>query len=363
MTSLIRFRLDNVRNIESFAAEDLGLINIFYGENGAGKTSILEALALLSRGRSFRTAKSSTLIAYGKERLVVFANSEEGRRLGYQRAENGFQIKVDGEMCRSIAVIAALLPSIILDNYSERLITGGPSVRRSFIDWGLFHVEHQSFYPVWSRYTRILKQRNQLLKRGNIEPVDIAVWDDALCKVGLQLAALRSRQLAETTVSFTALCRSLDLDFGEINLSISRGWKQDLGLSEAVQASLDRDLKFRTTHVGPHRFDVKITVNDVNASEVLSRGQTKLLSQLLYISNAIFFKEKTGQTPIMLLDDVGAELDKLNRSKLINTLINNKMQSFVTCIDQKEVLDHLPEGISGKLFHVEQGNIVSEKQI
>jgi len=364
MTSLFTLDIRHFRNIQSCSLDRLSTFNIFYGENGAGKTSVLESISLLCQGKSFRTNAARSLIQHDFQDLVVFSSTDSGRRFGHRRTKDGFELKVDGEVCKSLSTIAQELPVSLLDNNSSDLLVGSPSIRRAFVDWLMFHVEQQSFHSVWLRYKKLLKQRNELLKRANVSPKELVVWDKSLVETGEILAQSRRAAMKDISEAVNSLYQSFGFDFGELTIEFSDGWKQGEDLSTALFDNRERDIRYKTTHAGPHRFDIKILIDGIKASELLSRGQIKSMSQLMILANAILLCQKRPQNlPILLIDDFGAELDKHNRGKLLRLISRYNMQVFVSCIDKNEVLSYLPDELVPTMFHVEQGKIVNEKKI
>ena len=172
--------------------------NIIVGANGAGKTSILEAIFFLGRGKSFRSGRSSTLIQTDSETFTVFGEVSDGagiRHLGVSLGRTGRQIHCDGQANSTVANLAAALPVQIIDPEVHQIIQGGPRGRREFIDWGVFHVKHE-FLDAWQRYRRTLQQRNAALKQGQSKPA-VSAWDSDLIEYGLKIDSARRQYIAE----------------------------------------------------------------------------------------------------------------------------------------------------------------------
>ena len=198
---LTRLEIHRVRNIRHIALRDLGQVNVFSGPNGSGKTSILEAVHILGMARSFRSASVKSVIQHGEAELIVFG--EIGpvspgllRPIGVRRGGTGeADIRVAGEKVRTVAELVQQLPLQVINANSFELLTGSPKARRQFLDWGVFHVE-QSFLPVWQRFQRCLKQRNNLLRRDKIDASEVGVWTRELCETGEAINSLRKRFFA-----------------------------------------------------------------------------------------------------------------------------------------------------------------------
>src|SRR5271154_3312408 len=179
--SIRRVQVTDFRCLQSAALDFDPRFTLISGSNASGKTSLLEALYVLGRGRSFRTRRLEHLIRHGSERFVVFGEVDSlGRRipLGVEGSAAGVRARISGERPSSLAELAVALPVQIVDPEVHRLIEEGPSQRRRFLDWGVFHVE-QSFVADWQRYQQVLRQRNAALKSHQSKAV-VSVWDGDL---------------------------------------------------------------------------------------------------------------------------------------------------------------------------------------
>ena len=182
--SLAELRIENLRCVESAALEFSPELNLIAGENGAGKTSILEAIFLLGRGRSFRTRSSERLIRYGQPSLTVFGRTDDSpaRHAGIEiAADGGTRARINGENATSLLELSGVVPVQAIDPEIHKLVDQGPERRRRWLDWLVFHVE-PTFAAHWSRYNRALKQRNAALRSG-ASAVD--VWDKELVANGV----------------------------------------------------------------------------------------------------------------------------------------------------------------------------------
>ena len=169
--SLAELRIENLRCIESAALEFSPELNLIAGENGAGKTSILEAIFLLGRGRSFRTRNSERLIRHGQPKLTVFGRTDDAppKVAGIEiAADGGTRARINGENARSLLELSGVVPVQAIDPEIHKLVDQGPERRRRWLDWLVFHVE-PTFGLAWARYNRALKQRNAALKSGAVD--------------------------------------------------------------------------------------------------------------------------------------------------------------------------------------------------
>jgi DNA replication and repair protein RecF len=325
------------------------------GANASGKTSLLEAIYVLGRGRSFRTRHLDHLIRAGTERMIVFGELESaGRRVtvGIEGSMEGIRANLNGERVRSLADLAAVLPVQIIDPEIHRLIEEGPSRRRRFLDWGVFHVE-PTFVSHWQRYHQVLRQRNAALRREQPQSA-IAAWDGELIRYGELLTEARRRYVAQLApVAATVARRLLAM---ELTLSYRTGWARELNLRESLTRSFPKDQEMGVTQVGPQRAELVIRLNGLSAKDRVSRGQQKLLAAVLLISQIKLFPEQSPVQPTLLLDDPAAELDSDRLAGLIREVRAQSLQLVVTTLhgDPAELSAF---GNPGRRFRLEQGEL------
>lgn len=365
--SVNRLIVRDLRNLLSVDIQPATAVNLLYGENGSGKTSLLEAIHLLSMGRSFRSHKVKSLINETRQELTVFGRVlSQGAELpiGVARQKNGLmQLKVGGRSVGSVAELVSYLPLQVIDADSFALLGGGPSVRRQFLDWLVFHVE-PGFYPAWRGAQRCLKHRNTLLRRGRISPQDIAPWDQELVQASELIQQLRKRCFEAFARSFEALASDFVAVEG-LTLKLYRGWDKSQSYAQVLEAGMDRDLQAGYTHASVNRADIRIKINGVNAAEVLSRGQQKLLVCALKITQGVVFEQLTQRKCIYLVDDLPAELDSRHRDLLARWLEKLQTQVFITGVEREALIEpwqDLPAE-SLKVFHVERGKITQEDSV
>jgi DNA replication and repair protein RecF len=300
------------------------------GPNASGKTSLLEAIYMLGRGRSFRTRRLDHLIRSGCERLMVVGELETPGRivLGIEGSKSGMRAKIAGDRAGSLAELAAAFPVQIIDPEVHRLIEEGPSRRRRFLDWGVFHVE-PNFVAHWQNYRQTLKQRNAALKAGAPRSV-VSAWDGDLVRYGELLSEARSRYVAQLMIEGQALCKVL---LGmELGLAYRIGWDAHLTLREALDRSWANDQEFGSTQMGPQRAELFLRLNGLAVKDRISRGQQKLLAAALLIAQIKLFPEHSAIRPTLLLDDPAAELDHERLAELICEVRGQSVQLIVTTL-------------------------------
>jgi DNA replication and repair protein RecF len=423
--SLAELTVDDLRCIERAELQLHPRHNLIWGGNGSGKTSLLESIFLLGRGRSFRTRNSERLIRHGRDRLVVFGRTGgdggvygpgplgrvggvergvaggfsdvgglEAARAASRRTEgapsgnessgdwsplsgspssgaggleaafavrgllgqplgvqvsrsDGTSARISGATARSLTELTQAFPVQVIDPGVHKLVEEGGHRRRRWMDWAVFHVEHQ-FGDWWLRYSRVLKQRNAALRT---QPAQVGVWDAELARVG-ELIADSRRRFVESLLPYwrESVLALSDL---EPELHYFKGWAQDMSLAEALAASKARDESKRLTHPGPHRADVIIRMNGRPAREVLSRGQQKLVAVAMTLAQLNLLQEATQTTPTLLLDDPAAELDGDHLRRFIEQVMRLRSQLVLTSLHSESHLFGTPN----RVFHVEQGRV------
>lgn len=323
------------------------------GPNASGKTSLLEAIYVLGRGRSFRTRRLEHLIRQGSGRFTIFGEVEMSERrvaIGIEGSAAGVRARLGGANASSLAELATVLPVQIIDPEVHRLIEEGPNRRRRFLDWGVFHVEH-GFLDQWQRYQKALKQRNASLRSR--QPKTLAsAWDGELLRVGEMLSAARIRYVQ--TLEPVAAALVFQLLGQELTLGYRLGWPKDSTFAEALRLSWSQDQETGTS-VGPHRADLTIRLDGVSVKDRVSRGQQKLLAAALLMAQLKLFPEDAPVRPSLLLDDPGAELDQRHLSALIEEIRSEAIQLLVTTLQD----EFLAFGTPGRCFKIDAGKVES----
>lgn len=361
-----RLSLRDLRRFDSVElAPDPGL-NLLTGANGAGKTSVLEALHLMAYGRSFRGRVRDGLVREHAPALEVFVEWSEGgegeapprvRRAGLRHSGQDWTGRLDGREVAHLGQLCTALAVVTFEPGSHALVSGGAENRRRFLDWGLFHVE-QGFLPLWRRYARALKQRNALLKAGGGN-AQLDAWDHELAEAGESLTAQRERYLAELAPQASRIAARLTHGLALQGLEFQPGWRrQELSLADALLLGRDRDRLSGHTGVGPHRADWGIALQGLPGREALSRGQTKLTALALLLAQASDYAGRQGHWPVIALDDLPSELDREHQRRVLEFLLEQPgLQLFVTATEVPPALQDLIAAL--RVFHVEQGRIES----
>ncbi len=354
--SLQKIDIYHLRNIEQATLKPAPKINLIYGNNASGKSSLLEAIYFLGRANSFRTNTVKNVIQFNHHHLIVsgkvhFSNGHVST-LGIQHDGTNVQIRIDEETRHSRSELAYALPLQLIHPKSYQLLDAGPQLRREFIDWGVFN-QHVDFLKQWRHFKRALNQRNALLKIRRVK--ELNVWNHELQQYGTIVANYRKQYLAELTPFFLTITQHF-LGLENLELQFMQGWDDPSVLLDKLTDDLDKDLRYGFTHSGPHRADFKLLIQSRKAKDFVSRGQLKLLVLSLKLAQVEHLINNGFQSACVLIDDAVAELDFANRSKLLDLLASMNVQVFITATEQKEFGELELIG-NYKMFHVKQGRV------
>lgn len=335
-------------------------LNLVSGDNGAGKTSLLEALHLMAYGRSFRGRVRDGLVRAGADDLEVFVEWQEApeptparkRRAGLRHSGQAWKGRLDGQDVQQLGNLCAALAVVTFEPGSHALISGSGESRRRFMDWALFHVE-PDFLPLWRRYSRALKQRNALLKQGGANAT-LDAWDYELAESGELLTLRRRSYLDRLQDKAIPLATEIAPLLGLEGLSFQPGWRRhEVSLGDALLLARERDRQYGYTSVGPHRADWQPEFSDLPGTQALSRGQAKLTALACLLAQAEDFADQRGEWPVIALDDLASELDRHHQQRVLARLMAGEAQVLITATETP----HWLESRRPARFHVERGQI------
>jgi DNA replication and repair protein RecF len=355
-----KLSINNLRIIEQASVQLSPKLNIVSGANGSGKSSFLEAINILSMGRSFRSPQIKSVIKEQTDNLVVFAELLSDDRLAIQRdTKGGFQIKINHEKVNTLSSLSRYLPVCAITPESYLLLSAGPAARRQYIDFSVFHVEHQ-YSKIHQQYNKIIKQRNSLLKQCESYQ-ELKVWDKQLAELGEQITLARKAEFKALKSHIKAI-QSTFLPQYRVQYTLVDGWQSESseGLLEQLQASYTQDKRYGYSHVGPHKSDIKVTINGQSAQEVLSRGELKMLIIAMLLAQVTRLATDNNNPSILLLDDLSSELDESKIIRLLDYLQQvPNLQMILTVISYQEIAQLLSNYLDEQsaLFHVEHGVI------
>jgi DNA replication and repair protein RecF len=340
----------NFRNLDALQLSPHPRLNYLWGDNGAGKTSVLEALVVLSRGRSFRTSQAAELTGPEGRSFQLFAEieNEQGarRRLGLERSGPHWRGRIDGRDLEQLSQLTRCLPLVLMEPDSHLLVAGPPEVRRKYLDWGMFHVEPR-FLSAWRSYSKALKQRNAALRQGRADVLDSL--DPVVAEHGTRLAALRAQHAAAVAERIDAMMDAIGQRVGPVGLHYENGWRADSYI-ESLDRNRKRDLERGLTGSGPHRADLLLTSGGQAARLRLSRGEQKTLAAALLLTQAEILAE-FGPRPVLLMDDLVSEFDRRHFDDVLARAYATGAQLWLTGTAQPVLeQDH-------RMFHVKQGSV------
>lgn len=362
---LAQISIGHFRNLHQVDIHPAPHVNCFYGQNGSGKSSLLEAIHYLGFGRSFRTNKHDNVIANGSNAFILFAKaqadlSSQLSQLGLSRDLGGeFDLRINGTKYDKLSSLANLVPIQVFTPQSGDLLSGSPGNRRRFLDWGLFHVEH-SYVKTAQTFSQALKQRNALLRVGlNKQSTEqLNYWNSVIAQYGEVIDSKRQVYVDQLAQCLSVNAQQMLPEF-DIGISYTRGWDKQTELLNFLEHKLERDLQLGYTSSGPQKADIKFTANGQLATEILSRGQLRMLMAALLLSRSQCLTKTTNKVPLVLLDDLSAELDDKNREVFVEQLVELNSQLFITGIE-KQQFDFAQQYKSNRLFHVKHGQITQE---
>lgn len=420
---LTHLSIHQLRNLQAVHIK-VGQCNVIVGANGSGKTSLLESLYLLSRGKSFRHHQPKRYISHHAPHVTVHAKFANGSSMAVQKSQDASSLmRLNQQPVYVQSDLTKRLPTLLIDPSSMDVLEIGSSSRRQMLDWITFHVK-QGFHPQWLAYQRLLKQRNALLKQASqlsaYQLQELSAWDKGLANHAALITHYRQQAFAEWQPLFNELIQQLLPDYATfIQLKFVPGYNIDYPLDELLQQRLAQDCQTGYTRIGCHRADVQVLWVENEASRqqteqsnlvdlennsaeedklieieeelnlydqsneftqsnvreqsanVLSRGEKKLLITALKLSQLPLLAAMEGEAaaafiesdilPMVLLDDITAELDQRALDILLNALSKLSCQVFITSLEP-QVMDKVQQyWPDATMFHMEQGSIQREE--
>ncbi|MCL2061492.1 MAG: DNA replication/repair protein RecF [Firmicutes bacterium] len=329
--------ITNFRNYRSQSVELSSGINVFSGDNGMGKTNLLEAVYLTSVGRSPRTPRDKELILWGEQRARVLAQcqkavGDESVEIILSKTENK-RVAVNGMPVSRLGELMGVITTVFFSPGELKIVQSSPGERRSFIDIALCQISKAYFYLL-SRYHKILAQRNRLLKSGQATPCALDIWDAQLAATGAKIVKQRkgfiknlSPYACENHAYLSGGAESLELLYeglaGETEQEIETEF-----LAELLRER-GRDTKNGYTNTGPHKDDLLLKIGGADIRSFGSQGQQRTAALALKLAELQLAHATRGECPILLLDDVLSELDLSRQEKLLRRI--SGFQTLLTC--------------------------------
>ena len=349
---LAALHIENLRHIRRLHLDLNERLVILTGGNGAGKTTILEAVYLLARGRSFRGRKAGSLTTHGEIYTAIrglCANpSGYGASIEFRRDRDGAQRWLDSVPWEHQETRLPIAVKLVGEN-AQSLLEGDPALRRTYLDWNVFHVEH-AFGRLRKDFHRVLLQRNAALRTGS---GNTSAWDRSFVEFAEAINRSREQFFAAWRIQFTQLCHEFDF-LADCDLLFRRGWSEQDSLAAALSQARSAEVSRGYTLVGPSRADCVVTRD--GQAVLLSRGQTKTVVVLLQLAADRVHAAHGAEASIWLLDDLEAELDQDVCARLRALLEATGAQRFITRVSAKPLADD-ESGDGVCMFHVEHGEV------
>lgn len=388
-----RLQISHLRNLTQVTLH-AAPCNVVVGVNGSGKTSLLEAIFLLSRGKSFRHHQPKRYIQHHQNATIVHAKTNDGSTLAIQKqADATTVLRLNQTTVYNQSILTEQLPTLLIDPSTMDMLEQGSASRRQLLDWLVFHMK-QGFHPQWVAYQRLLKQRNSLLKKTRhltqVQLTELKSWDKGLSNHAALIHHYRERIFAEWQPYFAeSIAQLLPTYADQLSLSYNAGYDTSIALDVQLNERLEQDLQLGYTRIGNHRADIHVhwrsdeavkpdavktngaitdkalPVLKEQAANVLSRGEKKLLITALRLSQLpLLLNNETSNdhfksqiTPVVLLDDITAELDNRAINILLSTLATLPCQVFMTSLTD-EIVPFVQELWSEpNMFHVKHGEV------
>lgn len=359
--------LQQLRNYEALTLTVGDQVNLFLGENGQGKTNILEALYFCAFGKSHRTANDADLIRWQQPQAGIslrFVRKEVEHRLDFsllrpEGKRGGKKVNINGQPARSREVVG-FFNAVLFAPEDLLLVKGAPQLRRRFLDGELSQAS-PLYYRQLLQYHRVLQQRNQLLRtcreKGGQEAL-LATWDAQLAPLAAWLVARRREAVKKLSMLANLMQRRITdgretlalrylLQGGEEEASPTEQW-----YLERLEAGRRQDVFRGATGIGPHRDDLELLVNDTDLKAYGSQGQQRTSVLALKLAELEFIKAETGEYPVLLLDDVMSELDAGRREHLLS-FIRERIQTFITGTEAA----YFPRRLQDACYRVRAGQV------
>ena len=354
-------QLANFRSYETCVLAPCEGVNVLLGDNGQGKTNVLEALYLCCTGRSHRTRQDRELIRWGADFADV--KVEARRRDGSHQVEilmpalGRRKLKIAGQEASKSGELMGHVTGVLFSPEDLRTVKDGPAERRRFVDMALSQIQPAYYYAL-QRYARALKQRGEVLKAAAVNPGllgTLDAWDGQLAAAGAELMGRRRDYVAR--LSALAGENHRDISDGRERLEIRYQPSVTLGdgeqdILDALLAARETDVRRLTTSVGPHRDDVLILVEGRDVRAYGSQGQQRTAALAMRLSELEVMRDQLDEWPMLMLDDVMSELDPGRRRQLVSRL--KGIQTFITCTDAED----LAGAEVGRAWRVERGTLV-----
>lgn len=359
---LTALEINNFRNIENLKIKPCENVNVIFGENAQGKTNLLESIWLFTGCKSFRGAKDSELVSFGKESAKLELDFFAENRKQYMRIEidNRRRMSKNSVPYKSRAKAMGDIRCVVFSPVHLNLIKEGPSERRRFLDIAISQIK-PNYAILLTEYNKALKQRNALLKDIAMQRESkylIDIWDERLAFYDSKLAIYRLSYINSLKEIVGEIYSGISSDREKISIEYKqKGLDEIIAYKEEYKRAMfmhrEEDIATRTTTIGVHRDDLEICIDGVSARKFASQGQQRSAALALKLAEANLITAVTGEQPIALLDDVMSELDISRQDYILNHI--KDWQVFITCCDPNTIKNFN----NGRAFEIKDGKVIS----
>lgn len=356
-------KLKNFRNYDLLDLTFDDSANIFYGDNAQGKTNILEAVYLSGTTKSHRGSKDRDLIEFGKEEshieTIVEKNGIDYQIDMHLKKNSPKGIAINRMPIRKASELFGIVNLVFFSPEDLNIIKNGPAERRRFIDLELSQLD-RVYLSNLANYNRVVNQRNHLLKEIGFSGYEkhagtLEIWEMQLIQYGNKIIERRKAFIEEMNEIISSIHKKLTGGREEIQILYEPSNKE-LTFEQALRKYKDRDLKLKSTSVGPHRDDICFMEGDLDIRRFGSQGQQRTAALSLKLSEIELVRQSIHDTPVLLLDDVLSELDKHRQNYLLDSI--HDIQILITCTGVEDFVNH--RFSINKVFHVQNGQVAKE---
>ena len=353
---LKHLEIKNIRSISSYKNEFSKGINLIYGKNGVGKTTILEAIHTLSVSKSFRSGYRKSIQKTNTEFMSIVGkiSGKKINKIAYRKKDQEYKIKINETEIKKVSDFIGKFPSIVLSPEDIDIVSGGNSARLTYVN-KILSISNKEYLEALSRFNKIIKARNRCLA-SNKPYSEIIVWDEQLSPLALKIWEQREAFFKQFNHEFRLLW---DKVIPSIRATVQYAppkSEDKQNLISNLFGRLDKDKLRAQTGAGPHKDKINFFFGNLDIKNQASQGEKKIFLVVLKIAEAKYLHQKTNQKPVLLLDDLFAKLDK-SRGKTILQLIDSEYQTFITTTDNS-VESYFDDFEKIKVIKLEKNNLV-----
>lgn len=356
-------RLDNYRNYESLSMEFSEGTNILYGNNAQGKTNILEALYLIATTKSHRGVFDKDLIRFGCDeghvRTVIIKGEIDYQVDLHLRKARAKGIAINGQRIRRASELMGLLHIVFFSPEDLSIVKDGPSQRRRFMDMELCQLDESYLYDL-GHYNKVVEQRNKLLRQILEIPSlasTIDIWNDQLLDYGTRIIKRRREFIQDLNEVIGKMHEQLSGGTEHLHLVYEPKVSEE-NFADELRRIQEREKYIGSTAIGPHKDDFSFVCDEIDLRKYGSQGQQRTCALSLKLSELQLVKQKIGEEPVLMLDDVLSELDTNRQNYLLNAL--GGIQTFITCTGLDEFVNN--RFSIDRLYRIAGGQVVDTNQ-